>query len=431
MRYWRGTARRLCSLHCAGARPEMAIARWRPAIAAAFVPGMLRTWVQRAGFEDAMLFAVAPSADEPEELRPFTLADYVAAPAFVVVAGASRTPGGILLDHAVQAMEGARSRIGRVTPADVTRLINSSRGKSLAIVERNDIGVVVRVARAPVIAKTRGSYRLIEQLQQNAVVRDVVPRPLGEAAFGDFAFFAQSRLPGTPLSGVDRRREPLGLRARGRTFLRGLNVDLPGRAPLPFDPTKSRRPCDPWSSSPGASRRCEAEGADAAARATPESLRGARGSLGIVHGDFGTANILVDRQRVTGVIDWEAARFTGLPILDAFNYLDTAHQSCRRNNNTVDNISLLASGSWPVAEEAEFLRSMFEFCGIDTGFQRGLALLYALFHFGPQLRFASADGPRKRLEQGAAVVRGPLDLNIGGGLLASRDSRRHAGRIHH
>ena len=47
----------------------------------------------------------------------------------------------------------------------------------------------------------------------------------------------------------------------------------------------------------------------------------------------------------------------------------------------------------------DFLRSFFEFCGIDFRFRRGFALLYALFHFGPQLRFAHADGPRRRLEQ--------------------------------
>ena len=259
-----------------------------------FVPGMLRAWVRRAGFADALLFAVAPSADEPEELRPFTLADYVAAPAFVVVAGASETPGGILLDHAVQAMEGARSRIGRVTPADVTRLINSSRGKSLAIVERNDIGVVVRVARAPVMREDeRVSYRLIEQLQHNAVIRDVVPRPLGEATFGDFAFFAQSRLPGTPLSGWIGDANRSAYVREVELFLRGLNVDLPGRARAAICiPTKSHRPCRPmveFALGQVADARLRAD----AAAGLAESLRGARGRLGIVHGDFGTANILV------------------------------------------------------------------------------------------------------------------------------------------
>ena len=166
-----------------------------------------------------MLFAVAPSADEPEELRPFTLADHVAAPAFVVVAGASRAPGRCLLDHAVQAMEGARSRLGRVTPADVTRLINSSRGKSLAVVERNDFGAVVRVARAPVMREDETvSYRLIEQLQQNAAIRDVVPRPLGEAVFGDFAFFAQSRLPARRCPGGSATRTARTTCARSNDF---------------------------------------------------------------------------------------------------------------------------------------------------------------------------------------------------------------------
>jgi hypothetical protein len=44
-------------------------------------------------------------------------------------------------------------------------------------------------------------------------------------------------------------------------------------------------------------------------------------------------------------------------------------------------------------------RLMLDYCGIDVRYRRGFALLYALFHFGPQLRFAHADGPRPRLEQ--------------------------------
>ena len=46
----------------------------------------------------------------------------------------------------------------------------------------------------------------------------------------------------------------------------------------------------------------------AAMNGLAESLRGATGRLGVAHGDFGTSNILVDRMRITGVIDWDAAR---------------------------------------------------------------------------------------------------------------------------
>ena len=45
-------------------------------------------------------------------------------------------------------------------------------------------------------------------------------------------------------------------------------------------------------------------------------LAGHRAPQSMVHGDFWPGNLLVDRGRVLGVIDWEHARLTGSPARD-------------------------------------------------------------------------------------------------------------------
>ena len=131
-----------------------------------------------------------------------------------------------------------------------------------------------------------------------------------------------------------------------------------------------------------------------------ETLLGATSRLGIVHGDFGTGNILVSGSRITGVIDWEAARCGAPPVLDAFNYLDSVHRTCNKGLSIVDTLPMLAEGDWPIPGEMDFLRESFRRSGVDFRFRKGFALMYFLFHIGPQLRFASEEqGPKRRLEQ--------------------------------
>lgn len=375
---------------------------WRQGFSANAILAMVR----RAGYEDIALFAVSPSREMPSELRPSSLADRLAAPAFLVTAGKSSTPDGFLLRRAMTAIEGERSIAHARAPATLSRVVNSSRGKSIAIVEQDRARSVIRIARSATMREDESvSYGIIGQLQANQTVGDLVPRPLGQIDTGGFAFFAQSGVPGTPLYTRIRGSNRAHYVREVERFLLGMNADLIERPPVALDSDMAASNIQPmvdFALSHLEDSRLRA----VATTNLEEALAGAVSRLGTVHGDFGTANILVDQGRITGVIDWEAVRPWGPPVLDAFNYLDTAHQSCRGNVGIVATLPLLASDAWPVAEEARFLRSMFDFCDIDVRYRRGFALLYALFHIGPQLRFAHADGPRRRLEQ---VVRWFVD----------------------
>src|SRR5690606_9318549 len=105
-----------------------------------------------------------------------------------------------------------------------------------------------------------------------------------------------------------------------------------------------------------------------------ESLYGAASRMGIVHGDFSANNILIANGRISGVIDWEDARPSGPPVLDAFNYIDSVHR--RVGNLTVSRTMPLLMEGRCLAEEEAFLTSFFDYCGIDMRCRKGFALLY-------------------------------------------------------
>ena len=242
------------------------------------------------------------------------------------------------------------------------------------------------------------SYGVLQQLQGNRAIGHLVPRPLGTLNEGPFVFFEQSSLPGSPLSASIREPDRGHFVREVERFLRGSNEGLSEQPLVSFDSDFAASNVQPMIEF--ALRNIgDSDLRNAALRCIAESLRGASSRLGVVHGDFGTSTILVNEKRISGVIDWEAARPCGHPVLDAINYLDSVHRSCTDNLKTADTLPLMTSGAWPVAEEMDFLRAAFEWCGIDFRFRRGFAALYAIFHFGPQLRFARSDGPRQRLEQ--------------------------------
>jgi hypothetical protein len=137
-----------------------------------------------------------------------------------------------------------------------------------------------------------------------------------------------------------------------------------------------------------------------AAEAVARALERVACRRGIVHGDFGTGNILVDDGHISGVIDWEASYDDGPPVFDAINLLDAVHRHCHPGAGLVDTLPALASGDWPVAGEIAFLRAMFDRCGADFENLGAFVMLYLIFHVGPQLRYVRSDpGPAFRLER--------------------------------
>lgn len=356
--------------------------------------------LRKAGFTTIAEFGVSPSTETPDEIRPLTLRGRWFDPAFLVTASRDRSVGTSVMDRIIQGVEGTESSGGPMRSGRLLRVLNSTRGKSIAFVESHGARVIVRIARSQVmLADEARSFQVLRLAHANPAVRTQVPRPLYSGVVEGVSYFAQSHVAGVPLSTRISEANRGAYLREVDAFLRALNAGLEERPTARVDDIGGPEVGQPMVEF--VLRHVDDATLRAKARSLiGEALHGAMSRLGIVHGDFGTGNIMVDGPRITGVIDWEAARSGAPPVLDAFNYLDSAHRSCSRGLSIVDTLPLLAHGAWPVAGELDFLREFFRYCDIDFRFRRGFALLYFLFHIGPQLRYSSMDdGPKHRLEQ--------------------------------
>lgn len=119
-------------------------------------------------------------------------------------------------------------------------------------------------------------------------------------------------------------------------------------------------------------------------------LTGTRIPVVAVHGDYAPGNILVDRRRVSGVVDWELGRSSGLPFNDLFkfaasygSYLDRASPPVRG--------SLPGHPGWSQARDQ---------WGSTPGWSNRTGILYAFFGSGwlPELVRGFLEGHLRRLQ---------------------------------
>lgn len=351
------------------------------------------------GFGDVTTMLAGPRADDPSEVRrPSSRVDLVMSPGFLVTAGKSGSVAAPVVER-IAARIGPSGVPTTVRPT-VSFVANSQRGKSIVFVESGAQRSVIRIARSPIARRDEArAHALLGDLRGDARVASLVAAPLTRGIEGTHAFFAESHAEGQPLARHLSAANRPGYLAEVERFLKTLNGDLDHRPVMPLDGTPQGPFFRPMLERVLEHLRDATLRADARAL-IDDSLRGARSRLGTVHGDFGTSNILASDGRVTAVVDWEAARRAEPPVLDAFNYLDSAHRTCNPGLTIVETVPMLMRDDWPVPEERDFLERFLAHCGIDRRFRSGFALLYLLFHIGPQLRFAQREaGPVRRLEQ--------------------------------
>jgi aminoglycoside phosphotransferase (APT) family kinase protein len=374
----------------------------RPGMAAMTGGTSLRTVlkaIDRTGFADVSVFSACPDSDEPPDVRLATSrADRLLSPGFLVTAGKA----GALRAPVIQQIAdrvALRSAGNDFRLSTITHVANSSRGKSIAFVDTGTNRSVIRIPRSQVARLDEArAHALLGELHGDPRLAGLVATPLLCGTEGGHTFFAESRVEGHPLArrlSVRNRHDYL---VDVERFLHALNPDLDRRPLVALDETVHGGLHRPMLEH--VLRHLDDEGLEREARALVEkSLHGAHSRLGTVHGDFGTSNILELNGSITAVVDWEAARQSEPPVLDAFNYLDSAHRTCTPSLSIVDTVPMLSRGDWPVDDEHRFLERFLDRCGIERRFRRGFALMYFLFHIGPQLRFADREtGPKRRLE---------------------------------
>jgi aminoglycoside phosphotransferase (APT) family kinase protein len=272
----------------------------------------------------------------------------------------------------------------------IERLRCSEKDKTLVLARVQDQPIVLRLPHtAAALAAETHACATLTQLHACERLSPLLPRPRPLDGSDTAPAFVESRVEGRSLAQVLVQGMRAALAPEVDRVLELLNPAADGRdgaAHTLYDgyakPLLARLSHDlgqPAWSAPLASA-LEAE------------LRGVTCRMGLVHGDFSVSNVFVSRGCISGLIDWENTQWQAPPLLDAMNYLDSVERRCRKVS-LLDTIPLLASGAWPVLEEASLLRRAFERSGADWRHRKAYAMLYGLSHVTPQLKFAAPGDP--------------------------------------
>jgi aminoglycoside phosphotransferase len=216
-----------------------------------------------------------------------------------VVVGHRRDPSPTIFDDVVD----AAGRTVRQVFCPM-RVVFGSSGVIVA-----DLGdAILRLAVGPATARLHAHRRTVEQLltlDPPTAVRQRVPRVIAYGHEGLAAWTLEERLPGDHPS-----RPGLDLTAECAEFLAHL-------ARLPVAGS-SRGRLETAAKTIG--RECSDAVAEEVVRAAANAMDAlADLACCFVHGDFWSGNLLVDGNRLTGVIDWSAGGPDGLPTIDALH----------------------------------------------------------------------------------------------------------------
>ncbi len=343
--------------------------------------------LQAAGLACEHVWAAYPSTRHPRELVPVAGRRDLLAPGHLLVACRSGEPEPVPLQALVSTVQQAGGRHQPATDWRVLKVSASEKHKSIVFIGDALPRVVVRISHSTAAceAETR-AYDLLGDLHRHAGVSGLVPAPVCAGRIAGEPYFAERAVAGVPLVRLIR----LGTRATFvpmvESFLVGLNAP-PARQEQGF----VQRLDAPQFAAPVMARVLplvqDATLRERAAALLERSLAGAVCRSGLLHGDYGVGNILVSEGRLSGVIDWENAQHAAPPVLDAFNYLDSAQRCCDEGLTLADTVPMLARGEWPVPEELAMLRRALARDGIEERYLRGFALLYWMRHLAAQLEF--------------------------------------------
>jgi hypothetical protein len=362
--------------------------RWRDALrerrpAASPSAWTLRRALRACGFEDVQLYAVSPSWQRPATVAPCGV---LAAGLARAVLAVGRKPGAAsaaLLPAVLAQVTGTPTP---AAPPTFERLLCSTKDK--VIVFANDARgtpLIVRLPTSPAAVRAeRRAHRVLDIVSGWPRVEAGMPRPLYRGSIDGQPVLAETAVRGSPLAHHLRAANRGAYAAAAEAFLGSLNPHArlePGVLTRHVEPLLRR-----------AAPHLPREAQDALRRQLAADLRDTRLRMGVVHGDFGTRNILVRGARISGVVDWEHARLRAPLVLDVMNYLDSAQRRVHRGQTQADTIALIAGGDWPQAIERAWLDKELAHGACGPAQRRALAIVYWLHHVVPQLALAQRDG---------------------------------------
>ncbi|MFQ5634649.1 MAG: methyltransferase domain-containing protein [Gammaproteobacteria bacterium] len=311
-----------------------------------------------------------PSARDPKERLRLSR---MCMPAFGILAGGGFRPERCL-DRLVAAV--LRDLGGRAGDLRITEFNVSRKDKAIMRAVFREEVVHVRVSLNPAASiSARNNRAMLDFLDSERVSVCALPRSLAYGVVDGLDYFVESHVAGVAArSGIDGAGSSTHLREVA-ALLRGLNPGTVPQLTLTGDAyaqrvTRKLEPLRELLDGPAWGRLVAFVGAE---------VQGVRLGRGLVHGDFGVSNVMVDGAgRIAGLIDWEYGDRDGLPVLDAINYLASSGQLSHPDADFAACMIRLMSACAANGSRSEFLDRYFAEYNLDTDGARAFVLLWWL-----------------------------------------------------
>jgi SAM-dependent methyltransferase/Ser/Thr protein kinase RdoA (MazF antagonist) len=368
------------------------------------IPGFTRLF-RAAGYADEEFYGLTPGYTHLSEIAPARAKNSIWAlprnsdapsgvrnaalfvPAYgIVVNKAAGTVSSGLINRLAARIEGEtgvgagafRLRRWRITGKD----------KSVLDAQLGDRGVIVRVPHSEQAQEAESrNFQAIGELRGNASLAALVPEPLSQGREQGVSYYVESKMPGTALTGLIERGEDVrALVVEGALLPRRFDSAHAQAAPSVLDGADFDRlvgvPLDRVVRMSGMA--AESERVKAAIRC---ALEGATVMLGRSHGDLTADNVFVDGGAVCAVIDWEEARASGFPLIDAIAFVESTCRVRTPGSSVAETFSSLSEDRrMCTKEEIDALDAAFEAFGTPLRYRRAMVWLAWLHHCDVLLR---------------------------------------------
>ena len=256
-------------------------------------------------------------------------------------------------------------------PLLALRHILTRKDKMIVQAMRDAEPVIVRIpfSRAAAEAEARHAAALARLADTHP---GLAPRPLAAGQIDGFDYRVETALPGAALSTIRGRVGPEAVLHRAANLLALMNpaaslvqAPLAGAAYDRLIEARLER----------LFRLVRERDQQVRLRAFfRDRLSGVSLTFGLVHGDFSRSNIYLDGDNA-GIVDWEAADFDDLPILDAIGFLESVLRPLGARRSLAESFYALARLELPSMAEERFLFAQYERLGIERGHHRALTYL--------------------------------------------------------
>lgn len=325
------------------------------------------------------------------------------------------------LDHVFEQVVQAPYYQGQAAPVVKNYLLfpGSKAIVTFGPLDRDDHDLVgILTSDALAIERRNAEMAILSELAKLPTpLSQAVPRPLGQIAIGKTRCYLLNRIPGVTLdlesAALDQVTE------QALDFVTNLHCASSQRTVM--NEANYRKLF--WALIEAAQERLPAVAAEFRALDAPlrACVLGAEFPTVWMHGDYKVENVMYDQRqrRLTGVIDWELARPSGLPLLDPL-YLLIYNRQIRGE----EHFSSIENVLWPQRrsdlEQAQ-LRRYRERLGLAENLEPALCAMFVAHHVGCRLHFragsSAADALQKllpkvraMLERAAALHRGAREL---------------------